>query len=148
MTKKATADRRGQARIQPGERFKVHILVEGREEEGFLEDINNTGAFVATKLRVNTGTRIHLSLELPHQSEPSVLQAVVARQREEVHRADSNIPAGLGIKFVADTEEELDRVHKAVTTAVTLDLLGHKKRSPADTVAYGRPFYKPDSESK
>ncbi len=147
MTKPATVDRRGQTRIEPEERFKVHILALGERTEGYLEDINNVGAFVATSLRLKKGTRIHLEIEIPGQTQPSVLQAFVARLRAGENDSQNTSPSGLGLMFITDSEEDLRLVSRVVTTALAIDLLGQdksKKRAggPSDTLSYGRPFYR------
>ena len=56
----------------------------------------------------------------------------------------------LGVKFLADTEEDRDYILQMVKATLTFDLLGRKKKTPEpkgrDTIPYGRPFYRPDSE--
>ncbi len=150
MTNESVVDRRGQIRVHPEERFKVHILVLGERNEGYLEDINNVGAFVATTLDLKKGTRVHLELEIPGQPQPSTLPAVVARRRAERHDSQNTRPAGLGIMFITETEKDSRLVKQVVTTALAIDLLGQDKskrraRGPSDTLAYGRPFYRPGS---
>ena len=147
MTNPATVDRRGQTRVQPEERFKVHILALGERTEGYLEDINNVGAFVATSLELKKGTRVHLEIEIPGQRQPSVLPAFVARLRAGENDSQKTRPAGLGLMFIIDSDEDLLLVSQVVTTALAIDLLGQdksKKRTggPSDTLAYGRPFYR------
>lgn len=153
MTKQATVDRRGQTQLQPDERFKVHILAPGERAEGYLEDINNVGAFVETNLGVKKGTRVHLEIEIPGQAQPSVLPAVVARLRTEGNDSQNTRPAGLGLMFITDSEEELRLVSQVVTTALAIDLLGHNEpkkstHGPCDTVSYGRPFYRSPDKTK
>ncbi len=147
MTNPATIDRRGQTRVQPAEAFKVYILAHGERNEGYLEDINKVGAFVTTGLRLKKGTRVHLEIDIPGQAQPNRLPAFVARLRAEENDSRNARPAGLGLMFITESEEDLRLVSQVVTTALAIDLLGQDKSQrrtggPSDTVAYGRPFYR------
>ena len=129
----------------------MRILCPGQTVEGHLEDINNAGAFVATLTELNKGIQVLLEIEIPGELGGKRLPAVVVRRRAEVRRPSRILPPGLGLKFVAHTEEELDLIHQTVTTMLAVDLLGHGnpnniEDNPNDTVAYGRPFYRPDSD--
>ena len=119
----------------------------------FTEDINNAGAFVTTVSELKKGTQVLLEIEIPGELETKSLPAVIVRRRAEVCRPNCILPPGLGLKFVAQSEQELDLIRQTVTTMLAIDLLGHgakpqEKDKPSDTVAYGRPFYRPDSDSQ
>ena len=53
------------------------------------------------------------------------------------------------MKFLVDTPDELEAVQQIVTKTLAISLLGHKKpkppQNPNDTIAFGQPFYMPDS---
>jgi hypothetical protein len=90
-----------------------------------LEDINNFGAFVTTNLDLMSGTRIGLEIDIPGEPHAKLLPAVIVRRRAEVHYPDKSLPGGLGVKFVANTRDELDRIRQTVITTLSLYLLGH-----------------------
>jgi hypothetical protein len=151
MRKETTAERRGDLRVKPQGPVPVHILCPGQSIEGHLEDINNAGAFVTTATELSKGTHVLLEIEIPGELDGRPLPAVVVRRRAEVSRPNGVLPPGLGLKFVAHDDKELDLIHQTVTTLLAIDLLGHGNRNddeqkPSDTVAYGRPFYRPDSD--
>jgi hypothetical protein len=120
----------------------------GKLHEGHLEDINNFGAFVTTNLDLMSGTRIDLEIDIPGESQAKLLPAVIVRRRAEVHYPDKSLPGGLGMKFVANTREELDYIRQTVITTLSLDLLGHAlKRGSApgaeETSAFRVPNCRP-----
>jgi hypothetical protein len=139
MKKEATVERRREPRVSP---IRVRMHLSDRLGEGHLEDINNFGAFVTTDLDLMSGTRIDLEIDIPGQEERSMLPAVIVRRRAEVRYPDRSLPGGLGMRFVANNREELDRIRQTVITTLSLDLLGHGlKRGSApgveDTMAFG-----------
>ena len=147
----ATSERRAEQRVEPAGPVKVKILLPGEEIDGRLEDINNAGAFVTTVIELKKGTQVLLEIEVPGEREVKSLPAVVVRRRAEVCRPNQVLPPGLGLKFTARTQQELELIRQTVMTMLAIDLLGHgggqeKDNKPADTVAYGRPFYRPDSD--
>ena len=151
MKNEATTERRREPRVKPQGPVPVRILCPGQTVEGHLEDINNAGAFVATLTELNKGTEVLLEIDIPGELDGKRLPAVVVRRRAEVRRPGRVLPPGLGLKFGAHTEEEIELIRQTVTTMLAVDLLGHGNRSnnednPNDTVAYGRPFYRPDSD--
>lgn len=151
MKDEATPERRSEPRIAPERPVPVRILCSGQTVEGQLEDINNAGAFVATVTVLSKGTSVLLEIEIPGELDGKKLPAVIARRRTEASRPNRNLPPGLGLKFVAHTEKERELIRHTITTLLAIDLLGHGNRNdsehkPNDTVAYGRPFYRPDSD--
>ena len=70
-----------------------------------------------------------------------------ARLRAGENDSQNTRPAGLGLIFITDSEEDLRLVSQVVTTALAIDLLGQDKSKrrtggPSDTLAYGKPFYR------
>jgi hypothetical protein len=119
----------------------------GQLHEGQLEDINNFGAFVTTNLDLKSGTRINLVIEIPGEPQASTLPAVIVRRRAEVHFPDKSLPGGVGMKFVANTQEELDYIRQTVITTLSVDLLGHGlKRGSApgaeETLVFSAPNFR------
>jgi hypothetical protein len=119
--------------------------------DGTLEDINNAGAFVVTELDLKKGDRVQLEIEIPGEGDTKILSATVARRRAEVRRHQEILPPGLGLKFMAQTQEDLDYIQQVVVRLLALDLLGRGSKryyppGPNDTVSYGRPFYRPDTK--
>lgn len=140
-------DRRQQPRFQPEGLMKVRIFAPGRLQEGYLVDLNNAGAFVATDLVLEKGTRVHLELTVPGEEHPCPVQAVVAHCSREIRSPKRVIPAGLGLAFVGQSQADRQLIQQIVMTALAVDLLGYKKPGPADTLAYGREVYRSDEES-
>jgi hypothetical protein len=125
MKKEAIAERRREPRVRPENLIRVRLHMPDQLDEGHLEDINNFGAFVTTNLELMSGTRIDLEIEVPGEPQAKLLPAVIVRRRAEVHYPDRSLPGGLGMKFVANTQEELDHIRQTVITTLSLDLLGH-----------------------
>jgi hypothetical protein len=99
-------------------------LVPGQLETGTLIDLNNAGAFVATKLVLEKGERLQVELDIPGVDESRPLQAIVARCSEEIKGKRKTIPAGLGLVFVGNTPEERQLIQQVVMSTLALDLLG------------------------
>jgi hypothetical protein len=94
--------------------------------ERYLYDINNSGAFVATDLTLDRGCPIQVEIVTPGNTVLKPVSATVAhcaRDRE-------NVPGGMGIRFLAETIEEHDRISDIVMSTLALDLLdfGYRKR--------------------
>jgi hypothetical protein len=117
---------------------KVRILTPAGDREkwadlsladGYLYDLNLYGAFIATDLDLARGSPIELGLVIPGSSQPT-LHALVARRAGRTRGGRGVVPAGLGVSFVARTNDERERIHLLVTAIVTLDLLdyGYEKR--------------------
>ena len=153
MKNEETAERRSEPRVEPKGPVRVRILGPGQTVEGQLEDINHAGAFVTTPAQLSKGTQVLIEIEIPGELDEKPLPAVIVRRRAEVTRPNRTLPPGLGLKFVAQTDKELELVHQTVTTLLAVDLLGHgsgnnNEHKPNDTVAYGRPFYRPDTKPR
>ena len=149
----STSEKRSEQRVEPVGPVRVRILLPGQDIEGQLEDINNAGAFVTTAIELKKGIQVLLEIEIPGELELKSLPAVVVRRRAEVCRPNRMLPPGLGLKFVAQTEHELELIRQTVMTMLAIDLLGHgshqhNTNKPNDTVSYGRPFYRPDSDPR
>ncbi len=144
-------ERRTQRRVQPSDPIPVRILSLGQMNEGTLEDINNAGAFVVTDADLKKGDRVQLEIEIPGEGETKILAATIAHRRAEIRRQEEVLPQGLGVSFVAPTQEDLDYIQQVVVRLMACDLLGRRGKryyppGPNDTVSYGRPFYRPDSK--
>ena len=148
MKEEDTVERRREPRVRPVSHIRVRIHLPDRLDEGHLEDINNFGAFVTTNLDLKSGTRLDLEIAVPGEPETKLLPAVIVRRRAEVLHPDQSLRAGLGMKFVANTREELDHIRQTVITTLSLDLLGHGlKRGSApgaeEAFAFGSPACRP-----
>ncbi len=125
------------------------ILSPGRLGEGLLVDLSCHGAFLATDLSLEKGTQIGVDITLPGDLDPRprTLQAVVTRHTNDAQHSQE---AGLGVEFLADTEEDRDYILKVVKATLTFDLLGSRKKTATpkgrETIPFGRPFYRPDSK--
>lgn len=138
-------ERRLQPRVPTEGRIKVRILASGRLEEGYLVDLNNAGAFVATSLVLEKGEKVHLELEIPGDSTRQPLQAVVARCSGEMKGHHRVIPAGLGVVFVGEGQAEREVIQKIVMRTLAIDLLGYGARNHPlnDTGEYDEPAHEP-----
>lgn len=130
-------DRRLEPRVKPQGRIVVRLhLGPEREEQGYLVDLNNVGAFVATPLQIDQGTRLTLELEIPGMDAARPLHAVVARCAPEIRGKTKVIPAGVGVAFVGTTAEERRLIQQLVTETLAIDLLGYGiEARPTDTLA-------------
>jgi hypothetical protein len=93
--------------------------------EGHLYDVTTVGAFVATSLVLERGQRVELEIAAPGMTSPKRLVAVVARCTGRTKDSNGAIPPGLGVRFVARTEEERKRIREMVMATLTLDLLDY-----------------------
>jgi hypothetical protein len=116
-------ERRREPRFQPEGQIAVRILTSGKLEKGFLVDLNNVGAFVATDLILGKGEQVHVELDIPGIEDPMPLQAIVARCSGEIQGRKKTIPAGLGLVFVGNTPEERRLIQQVVMSTLMLDLL-------------------------
>jgi Tfp pilus assembly protein PilZ len=116
-------ERRREPRVETEGQIGVRILTSGKLETGFLVDLNNVGAFVATNLVLEKGEKVHVELEIPGIEEPTPLQAIVARCSGAIQGRNKTIPAGLGLVFVGNTQEERQLIQQVVMSTLMLDLL-------------------------
>lgn len=136
-------ERRREPRVQLDSLAKVHIFnAQGQssgsgtsqEVDGKLFDVNSLGAFVATDLVIEPGSQLDLAVEMQGIERPNLLRAVVARTAEKVRLPGRISPAGLGLRFLAQTQEELERIQRFVLETIMLDLLkyGYEARRTVD----------------
>lgn len=125
-------ERRRQRRVSLSGTTKVRIIAPSKKQngiagvkvaEGYLRDLNNYGAFVATDLVLARGSQILLELEVPGSSRPKPMRAEVARHAQRTRNNESVVPAGIGVCFLADSKDESERIRELVKTTLTLDLL-------------------------
>ncbi len=134
MSQQSAIERRAQPRVRLERATQVRLLAAGRRhtqwqnlslDDGYLFDLNNNGAFVATELVLQKGSRIEIEIATPGMLFPVPLQAVVARYSQQSKWNDLVMPAGLGLQFVPHTIEEQRRISEIVMAALTLDLLDY-----------------------
>jgi hypothetical protein len=139
MMTQPSIERRKQPRISLEEMARVHILASRDHptgllntytRDGYLLDLNNLGAFVATELDLNTGRPINIVIDLPGMRMPALLPAIVARRADRIQCHDRIIPEGLGLRFIAESNEDQERIRRIVMMILTLDLLkyGYENR--------------------
>jgi hypothetical protein len=139
MITQPTVERRRQPRVSLEESARVHILaprdhptglLNTSTREGYLFDLNNLGAFVATEIDMQIGRAIDIVIDLPGMRLPAQVPALVARRADRIQRYDRIIPEGLGLRFIAESNEDRERIHRIVMMILTLDLLkyGYENR--------------------
>lgn len=124
------AERRAEPRARV-DRIAVRMHVRGRIAPGYLVNINNIGAFIATGALLEEGTPIALEIEVPSSGRLPLLHAVVVRSKSAKLQAGEKSPTGIAVKFLAETAEGRGRIHLVVQTTLALDLLddGPRKRN-------------------
>jgi hypothetical protein len=136
-------ERRREPRVQLDSHATVHIFnprepeagsVSPQEVDGKLFDVNSLGAFVATDLVIDPGSKLDLAIDIQGIERPNLVRAVVARTAEKVRHPGKISPAGLGLRFLAETQEELERIQRFVLETIMLDLLkyGYETRRTVD----------------
>jgi hypothetical protein len=127
-------ERRKHRRVPLEGTIKVRILAPGpRQEgvktfsiaEGHLYDVTTVGAFVATSLILDRGQRIEIEIATSGLTNPKRLVAVVARCTGHTKGKNGHMPPGLGVCFIAQSEEERERIREMVMATLTLDLLDY-----------------------
>jgi len=125
-------ERRQQPRVQLEEDLIVRIhkpsdhdaaLINFSTRDAQLFDINNLGAFVSTDLALQKGASVDIEIELPGMQVPTLVHAQVARQAQRLQRGDRVTPRGLGLRFLAESFEEQERIRRIVMTTLILDLM-------------------------
>jgi hypothetical protein len=141
MAKPLTDERRSEPRVQAEDPLVVNVRASSAHGHGRLLDLNNRGAFVGTEMVLESGETVTLEIQMPGSNRLESIRGVVARQQDEA-------TSGLGVEFLPTSVEERDHIYYVVKTILALDLLGYERPriSPTDTVAYGRPAYRPDGE--
>jgi hypothetical protein len=105
-------------------------LLNTSTSDGYLFDLNNLGAFVATEIDLKIGRPIDIVIDLPGMRLPAEVPALVARRADRIQRYDRIVPEGLGLRFIAESKEDEERIRRIVTMVLTLDLLkyGYENR--------------------
>ena len=105
--------RRRNERIQ----LEVEVSLESDHNfySGFSTNISEGGIFVATHVLCPVGTQMEITFSLPGQAEPIAAVAEVRWQRE--YNELSNTPPGLGLRFVAVGDADLQRIQAFTNTS-------------------------------
>lgn len=98
--------------------MEARLHVNGAETKGYVVDLNRIGAFIATELVLDKGTPLRVELCVPDVEEPLLINAEVARRTERIEGESGVIPAGLGVMFITDSEEEERFIQNAVIVAL------------------------------
>jgi hypothetical protein len=96
---------------------------------------------VGTEMVLESGETVTLEIQMPGSNRLESIRGVVARHQDEAK-------SGLGVEFLPTSVEERDHIYYVVKTILALDLLGYERprTNPTETVAFGRPIYRPDDE--
>ena len=105
------ADRRGESR-RPIE-LKVEYLQLNSFFADYTKNISRGGTFIATQRPLPIGTQFVFKLGVPTLQEPLTL---VGRVQWIVYESEATEeqPAGMGIGFIFDSDEDRDRVHGVI----------------------------------
>lgn len=128
-----TGERREAARIP------IALRVEYKRVNSFFADytrnISKGGTFIATVRPLPVGTEFIFELAVPDLVEPLRLKGVVAWSVDAASATEQQ-PAGMGIRFRYETDDERAQVHRIVE-ALAVDKLGplvgkHLLETPSD----------------
>lgn len=122
-------ERRKRRRFVVEASMEAVIHVDGSETKGYVVDLNNIGAFIATELVLEKATPLRVELCVPDVDESLLIKAVVARRVERVEGRSGDMPAGLGVMFLADNEKEETFIQNAVIMALERALERAKART-------------------
>jgi type IV pilus assembly protein PilZ len=107
-------------------RHPISLRVEYKRVNNFFADytrnISRGGTFIATPRPLPIGTEFVFELVIPSLAEPLRLSGVVT-WRIEPHEATEDKPAGMGIRFRYQTDQERQDVHNTVE-ALAVEKLG------------------------
>lgn len=107
-------------------RVPIALRVEYKRVNNFFADytrnISRGGTFIATPRPLPIGTEFIFELVIPSLAEPLRLKGVVT-WRIEPQEASEDKPAGMGIRFRYQTDEERQAVHSTVE-ALAVEKLG------------------------
>ena len=120
-------ERRAEPRLSTNMLIYVRLFVGDRVYDGHLVDLNSRGAYIATGMALETGTVVRLEIRLPDGQCAKPIRAVVARSKQRLQGDLDAVPAGIGVCFVAGTEEEQAEVQYTVKATLALDLLSFDK---------------------
>lgn len=121
-------ERRRHPRIPVDQLMEVLLVVDGVETRGRVVDLNNAGAFVATDLVLEKGTKIQVELRIAGAEKSLPLEALVARRIEAIQGREHTIPAGLGLVFLTTNVMERAFVQMAVLEALRTSLASTRAR--------------------
>lgn len=124
-------ERRKRRRFTVESTLEARLHVDGSETTGRVVDINNIGAFIATDLVLEKGTPLRVEICVPDVDESLLIKAEVARRAERIEGRNGDMPAGLGVMFLADSEKEETFIQNAVIVALERAL----ERAKAQTAA-------------
>jgi len=111
-------ERRKRRRFTIEPTMEVLLHVDGSEAKGHVVDLNIIGAFIATDIVLEKDTPLEVELCVPDVEEPLRIKAVVARRSERVPGRSGDLPAGLGLMFFTESEEEERFIQNAVIVAL------------------------------
>jgi hypothetical protein len=123
------ADRRRHPRIPVEQMMHARLVREGVDTVGRVVDLNNAGAFVATKLDLPKNTKLEVELLVPGVEKSLPLQAIVARRTEAVEGRNRTVPAGLGLVFLTTNVMERSFIQLAVLAALRSSLESTKAQA-------------------
>ena len=95
-------DRRRAERTK--KRLACTLLIEGNCLAGIVLDLSATGFFVQTSANLNPGTRLNLELDIPGESQRSLLAVRVARKKVVPPRLKGVVHGGLGLQIESAPE--------------------------------------------
>ena len=124
-----SSDRRRQRRIPVESLIQARLVREGVDTVGRVLDLNNAGAFIATELVLPKNSKLEVELRLPGVEKSLPLQAIVARHTEAVKGRNRDVPAGLGIVFMATNVMERSFIQLAVLAALRSSLESTKAQA-------------------
>lgn len=121
-------DRRVEPRVKTEGLCKVTLRVGDQMADGHLVDISTRGAYIATGVTIDRGIYVTLVFELPGPRGAQEIKAQVARAKSGLDGNCDQMPAGLGVMFLASEPDERVRVERLVAALVSADLLSYDKR--------------------
>jgi uncharacterized protein (TIGR02266 family) len=102
----APSDQRGYPRLP----VEIDITLESDSQfyAGFSENLSEGGIFVATHALRPVGTRLDVAFTLPGVKEPLRVEGDVCWLR--IHSETSDLPPGMGLRFVSLTSHDAEVV--------------------------------------
>lgn len=101
-------DKRKSARLSPLV-IRAEFEHAGKPEKGYLTNLSESGAFLATDVRPERGNEIELNISLPWRlGDLTAKASVVWLTGEQV--AEEDLPQGVGLTFVELTPEAREKI--------------------------------------